>query len=269
MKKSLKTLLGFTPLESTIWNHLKEPVSISTLSRETKIPRTTLYTSLGSLESRGLIKIEKDGRESIITALQATDIQKIMSRESALLSPDGEHNIEINENTGFRIIHGLHNMIDIFDYIADKYSKERILAIQPTKSLLTLLRKSKDGYFVPVNEKIKKNKVIFETVTQEGTIPSYLNLYKNKPEIQKNILKSFIGRSADAVFIKNEFLDINSDLLITSKSAFILNWETESGIEIKNKEMINLLKELFKLARGYGRKVDLTNYMRNILDSLK
>lgn len=268
MNKSLKTLLGFTEVESDIWDNLSQPMCVSDLARITQIPRTTLYTSLDSLKLRGFIKIKKEGRVSTISPLSATDIQKRISQEFSQISESGEYSVKLNEDSGFTIIHGMEKLVEVWNVIVDKYPKQRICAFQPTKSLLTLVKKHKEGYFIPVNEKIKRNGVIFETVTREDGIPAYLDLYKGNPEVQREILKSLIGRSTDSVFVKNDYLNTNSDLVITPRSAYLLNWESEIGIEINNKDMIDLLKELFTLARGYGRKVDLTKYLTGILERI-
>jgi hypothetical protein len=166
-----------------------------------------------------------------------------------------------NSQSGFTFIYGKKTMLKVWESMAEK-NIGRFYAIQSTRSLLNTINLFKPGEFIPINNAIKKNKIIVESIAREDALPTYLNTYKDDPKIQRGIIDSFRGRMTDTTLVKNDYLNNNAELLLTSKSAFLMNWEQEVGIEIKNKDMIDFLKELFDLAKGYGKKIDFNEYLK-------
>ncbi|HEY0907976.1 MAG TPA: helix-turn-helix domain-containing protein [Candidatus Paceibacterota bacterium] len=259
--ESLKKLLNLSVHESAILNALKHgSQNISSLSGSTGFARTTLYTALATLEGRGLIQTEAWGRSVKVSLLSPAGIGT--ARAGSVVFADSASSP--TEDSGFRIIKGKESMFQIWANIS-RMKNSRILCIQPTRSLVHTIKKFKPGEFIPLNEAVKKNKIIMEVVAREDIIPAYLSLHKGTPAIQKGILKSFLGRMADVVHVKNEFLDSDSEMIITPKSAYLLNWKSEIAVEIRNADMVGFLRELFDLAKGYGDKVDFNSYVAKFI----
>lgn len=255
--KRMAALLALTKQEHKILKALeKGPVNISSLSGLTRFPRTTLYTALSALKDRGLIHTLTQGKAVVVSAVPTSQISDLFAESATAFSPEG--NMRLG---GFTLIHGKKAMLKVWESLAD-VKKERVYAIQPTKSLLNTIKLFKPGEFVPINNAIKKNKVIMDAIMKEDGFPSYMAAYDGKPDIQKKIIESFIGRSTDMTKVGNEYLNNNAELFITSQCAFIMNWENEVGIKIENRDMIDFLKELYMLAKGYGKKIDFNEYMR-------
>ncbi len=267
-----RALLNLTRDEERIFLATqREPLNISDLARKTKIPRTTLYTALASLKNRGFIESRRKGKAVFIVALPYNEIQKLLTGAATSLTQSGTLPIikkhEDGKTSGFTLVYGKEAMLKIWESFASKDMK-RMYAIQPTLSLVNTVKLFKPGEFVPINQKIKKNKIIMEAIMKEDGFPTYMKLYANQPAVQKAIIKSFIGRAADTVLVDNQFLNSNAELIMTPHFACLMNWEKEVGIKIENKDMVDFLLELFKLAKGYGKKFDFNLYMKRWLEKV-
>ena len=268
MDTQLKKLLGFSQHEAKIWKSLEtDSYNISELATLTKFPRTTLYTALASLKKRGFITTHAKGRSVIVSPLPERDMSLLLTQGALSFTKGGNMRIAHKEknNSGFTVIYGKNAMLKVWESLAERKTK-RVYAIQPSRSLLNTIKLFKPGEFIPLNTAIKKNKVIVDAIMREDGLPTYLNFHKDNPKIQKEILESFAGRMADTTLVKNSYLNNNAELLVTPRSAFLMNWENQVGIEIENKDMIELLKELFELAKGYGKKIDFNEYIKNYLE---
>lgn len=270
-KTPLTTILGFSRQETKIWQALeKGSWNVSELAGHTHFPRTTLYTALDSLRRRGLITSHRRGKSVVISPLPRQAISDILTESALAFNETGNVRMSSKKrnNSGFTLIYGKKAMLKVWENLAKKGVK-RIFAIQPSRSLIHTISRFAPEEFVRINNAIKKNNIIVDAIIREDNLPAYMNFHKNNPSAQKNILRSFLGRMADTTIVKNDFLNNNADLILTSKSAFLMNWENEVGIEIDNTDMIELLRELFNLAKGYGKKLDFNTYIREHLDRLE
>jgi Sugar-specific transcriptional regulator TrmB len=260
-------LLGFSHQETKIWQSLqKRSSNITELAGITHFPRTTLYTALSSLKRRGLIKTYHKGKSVIVSPIENRDISDLLNTSALTFNETGNIRVSNKEKdgSGFTVVYGKEVMFKVLERLTQKGVK-RLYAIQPAQSLLNTIKHFKPGEFIPINNAIRKNKIIVDAIIREDNVSTYLNFHKDDRTIQKKIVESFLGRMADTTLVKNEYLNNNADLIFTSQSAFLMNWEQEVGIEIKNRDMIDLLKELFELAKGYGKKIDFNEYMREHL----
>jgi hypothetical protein len=260
------TILNLSEHELAVWYLIAtRPYNISRLARATRIPRTTLYTAIASLKKRGMAKTRASGRSTMVSAADNEELADLLTSSAALFQKEGTIRTAIKvptgESTGFTLVHGKQAMVRIWEDLA-AVKNGRIYCIQPTRSARSFITQFPPGTFIPINQKIKQNHVIMDTILKEDCFPMYLSLYEGNTELQKKIIDSFIGRIADTTIVHNEFLNNNADLLIAGDAAYLLCWPQEVGIKIENAHMVEFLMELFKLAKGYGKKLDLNEYMR-------
>lgn len=267
----INTILSFSRHETKIWQALeKGSWNVSQLATLTRFPRTTLYTALDSLRRRGLITTRRQGKSVIISPIPRQAISDLLTESALAFNEIGNVRISSKKknNSGFTLIYGKKAMFNVWENLAKKGVK-RFSVIQPSRSLLHTISRFTPEEFITVNDAIKKNSIIVDAIIREDNLPTYMNFHKNNPAAQKNILKSFLGRMADTTLVRDDYLNNNADLILTSKSAFLMNWENEIGIEIDNPDMIDLLRELFTLAKGYGKKIDFNQYMREYLEKIE
>lgn len=247
LSKDIINFLNLTSDEQKVLEAISfAPKNISQLARTLKVPRTTLYTAIASLLRRRLIEKSKKGKATMITLL----------RSDMLISLQNIHGNSSSPQLGFSLIQGKDALLQVWKE-AVKIPNSRIKAIQPIRSMETTVKKFKPGTFVPINEALKTNHIVLEAIVHEDAFKQYMNIHKDDPHIQKKIAQSFFGRMNDTTVVGRNYLNSNSDLIITNAGAFLLNWENETGVHIQNKDLILLLTELFQLARGYGKKIDL------------
>lgn len=266
---SLIKLLNLTAVEQAVLSSIRyKDLNVSEIAKISSIPRTTLYTAIDSLIHRNMISSRKEGKSTVLSPISPNMLAERLQSELAEMLESGiftlhakNHKREDRAPNSMTYIYGKEAMLDVWQQMA-RSSKSRFQMIQPTKSLETVLRKYDQTTFIPINNAIKKNKVIMETIMNENSFPTYMDFYKGRKEIQRQILKSFIGRAADTTMVRNNFLQNNADLILNSRSAFLMNWESEVGIKIENRDIVDLLHELFRLAKGYGQKVDLNEYLK-------
>jgi predicted transcriptional regulator len=278
-----RNILGLTQCESLIIRHLsRQSYNISQLAKVTKIPRTSLYTSLKNLHKRGLIHPKKKGVSVSFSKIDSDTVQQLYMKAFADLSYSLSSNAtrsntdeyfitkqsktkpQKGDKTGFTMLNGSDALIEGWkDITATKQS--RVRAIQPTKVLIDILTAVKPEKIIPINNMIKDKEIIMDAIVQENTMSTYMNMFKNSPQLQTDIIKSLEGRSADFTLVENKYLNCHSELIIGARSALILDWRKEMGIEIKNEGMIELLRELFELAKGYGKKTDFTKHVKKYL----
>lgn len=104
-----------------------------------------------------------------------------------------------------------------------------------------------------------------EGLIREDYMDAYLAFYKDNKIVQKNILKSFIGRSTDMTYVKNNILNSSMDLMIFNKTVVFMSWKDEIAIKIKNENIIQFMKEIFYLIKEDGKKIDQNEYYRKLL----
>jgi hypothetical protein len=133
---------------------------------------------------------------------------------------------------------------------------------------LNILHKFHANVFVPINEQIKKNKVIVEAIIKEDSFTTYLNEYKHDKVMQRKILESFHGRMNSSTFVSKKYLNCGSEIYFDDKEAYLYNWKSEVGIRIANKDMVDFLHEMFEFTKGYGKKDDLNRVVTEKLQAL-
>lgn len=271
LAKEIIELFRLSKKETRVLKSLTEGQSytVADIVRAAKLPRMTIYPLLDVLKKRKMIDFSRRGKRRYWFLVPADEFIKTISHSGSEIGAYKKIALSTHEDTGFTVFKGKETLLNLWKEFAEQHAGERIRAIQPTRSLLSAIKNYSPGEFVPINNSIKENKIVFETLVREDTFPSYMSFYKNNIRVQREILESFIGRSADAVFASNNYLNNNSDLLIVRDSALLMNWEKHVAIQIKNKEMVSLLLELFELARGYGKKVNQNEYLQEMLKRIQ
>ncbi|MEK7646200.1 MAG: helix-turn-helix domain-containing protein [Patescibacteria group bacterium] len=268
--ENISKLLNLTSHEEKIFTVLdtKEPFSVSDTSKKAKIPRMSAYLALAALKSRGIIYSKIKGKRRFWLRISDKELSDILI-STAKLAHDSEERVEIthDDSTGFAVLRGLPSLFSIFERIAQGHKDERLIGIQPTASLKNVLRGISWKNLQPIQDSIRNNKIIVEGLLREDYYPTLTSLVKD-PVQKEEILKSFIGRTTDMVFVSNEYLNAETELMMFRDVAFLINWKDEVALEIKNKDMLHFLKELFDLARGYGRKVNQEEYIKNIIEKI-
>jgi hypothetical protein len=240
-------VLGLKPNESKILDAISsKELSISEISRKTRIPRTSLLFILNKLKDRTLVQIVKNGKRSLWKS-------------------------NLNESiTDFKRLHnyteyykGKDELMTIINMIPKLPKYSRILGIQPQTSLRFAMRKLPYDKILEINNIVKKNKLIFEGIVHEESIDSISYDFKNGKA--KEIFESFTGRLEDYVKIPHEFANVDSEMYIFSGSAYIINWNKEIAIGIHDSSIVLLLTAMFSCVKNFGMRYQQGKKMMEII----
>lgn len=267
ISKEVLDTLALTSNETKLYEFLKkQPGSdVADMSRGTHIPRMSVYLSLTSLKKRGLIDYSRKGKRRY---WQTVDDKTFVARVIDIArSLTDTHEIRVDiKDTGFAILHGIEALHKVWKNLEDLPRNTRVQAIQPTASIKHALEKLDwQEKIKPLQENILKKSIIIDGVLPEDYYTYMMKYYEKDPKLQKQMLESFIGRSTDMTFVSEKyFKNAESELIILPDVAYLVDWKNEVAVEIRNSIMLTFLRELYELAKGYGKKVNQNIYLKEL-----
>jgi hypothetical protein len=232
----------------------------------THIPRMTVYLALSSLKQRGLATYSRKGKRRFWILAEGSAIAAHIMTSAYALSDLGEIRITA-KNSGFAIHQGLKGMYRVWQELQKLTPHTRVQAIQPTSAMRYALKNLDwTEKIAPLQENIIRKQLIIDGVLPDDCYTFMMEQYKYDKNLQKKMLESFLGRAADITFVsKDYFRDAESELIILPTVAYLSDWKNEVSIEIRNPAMLHFLKELYSLAKGYGRKINQEEYIKRLL----
>ena len=258
MPKMLPNLFMFTPLERLIFSSLESEKSLlpSALTRKTEASRTTLIRALKNLHDRGLIESTKMGKRNGWKRIPQGVLEK------NLLTSAKQIGISVTglEVPGFRLVRGADALTQEFWYLIESLPRNgRLAGIQPTQSGLHSTKKMGTAEVIRINEYIKKRGIIVEAILEENFINELLKRHGSE------WLKSFIGRAASTAMIPDEYLQYLADIYLAGDRAVLANWDSEIGVVIDNRDVVELLRSMFKFLHDSGKRLDNSERGRLLL----
>jgi hypothetical protein len=271
ISKEICDLLAISRNELKVLDLLKsgQEFQIVDIQRGTHIPRMTIYLAVNSLKKRGLASYVRKGKRRFWHAEDDAVLSEKLIGIATAYSKKKEIHVHVRDS-GFTVLHGVDSVYKVWSSLLALPPKTRVHIIQPTGSIKYSLQK------LPWTEKIKtlqeniRNKpIIMDSVIPEGYYDFVAEFFKNNKELRKTVFESFLGRAADVSFVSREyFKDSASELLISPEVAYLTDWKNEVSIEIKNPIMLIFLRQLYELAKGYGKRVDQNVYLKNYMSKL-
>ena len=248
-------VLGLSKPETAIFEGLSDtPESVSALARRLHTPRTSLFDALRSLQKRGFVEPVTIGKRVWWRKVP----QKSLASSLGSLFMGAAASDKVHAHPEFLLHKGSRNLKKIY-YTMSEQRKQRVLFIQPNASLVCALDAFTEAELIDVNTRIKENAIIMETMLQENVVRVWRSaLMKKRGWKIDAMLSAVSGRSADTTYVPKEFLNFNSEIIILTDVAYIITWERMVAIEVRNKDTIGLLKDIFAFAKHVGSKVNLT-----------
>ncbi len=240
-------ILGLTKYDRKILEAISGVAKqISTISRITKLPRTSLLYRLRGLEKRKLVMPVKNGKFTHWKSKLPLLLPKIL-------------------NQGVTVLKGKNELFSVFEKIVELPRNSRVYGIQPDKSIVQAINKNSLEELLKINKVIKDKKLIFEGIVHEKSVDTLISeLGKQKAGV---IFDSFIGRLEDYAKIPDDFANVESEIYIFNGSAYILNWSKEIGLEIHDPSMVSLLLAMFSCVKELGQRYSQNQKMSNRLTS--
>lgn len=257
--------LGLDSKEIEILMLLRDPLSIQNAARKCKIPRTTIAFVAKKLTERGFIEKVMIGKRYKYYSISEERFNIILENISGSKKEYTPLTTQASSNKKVSYYQGLKNIIRLQADFLSSYKDERVYAIQPNKSWLSLHSKVDDEHVIHVNEIIRNNNLILEGIIECDAYENFKKANQNKRKFVK-LTKSFGDRMADYVSAPPGFMTDQVEMWIIKNTAIFIDWRKEIAIKIIDEHMVHLLYDMFKLAKGQGRKIDHNQSIREVLE---
>ncbi len=247
MKRILLDSLGLTKKEHVILDVLR---SFALAQTETKIaeaaelPRTTVAFLLRKLEKRKLAERVRSHNRFQWKYRKHLDI------------------FEVTEKTTRSIMFVKKGMYEISREmlrILDLPPSHRLLAIQGAGISQSLMKKIDYKFLLAFHEQLKKRHIIIEGVIAE----SVLKLFDKMTEGQ---LASHLDRMTVVYVLPDELINFPLDVFIVKDYVVLVDYETERFVRIDDEALLQAFSSLFYLAEQFGKKIDLNDYIRKLIE---
>ncbi|OHA16574.1 MAG: hypothetical protein A3C79_01420 [Candidatus Taylorbacteria bacterium RIFCSPHIGHO2_02_FULL_45_28] len=251
-------LLGLTPSDVTILKAISSKESaIPDIASRTGVPRTSLYYMLSTLERRSLVSnYERRGKKYWKTS----SVEELRTRYTSLFNgfdslKDDRIVKEMSRETTVTFYRGNSNVINVLREISDLPLKSRFYGIQPEASIIQAVTRNDIKEIIRFNRKINSKKLIVEGIIHEKGTDSMIKVLPTRIGIE--LLKSFSNRSADTVKLPDNYLNkTKSEIYLYNNKIAIVNWSEEFAVIIQNKDVFDLLKEMFNSTKYLLERYD-------------
>jgi len=264
MKKKPSDLLGLSRAEEKVLFIIaSEKLSVSEISRRSKIPKTTLNYVVRKLENRGLLEYIKKGERKL---WMISDAHDLCNRFTALgesfggRTGEGITTISISRNTRVEIYQGTESLYKLWGKFVSLHKTERLYAIQPDKSFNSaishIIKKLSFKDLVDMNEKILNSNIIVEALVHERSVESIAKTISSFGHDPVPFLAGFLNRPADTARLPADFMDVNAEMYMHNDTFTIIHWADTTAVSITNKDVTRFFKEMFESLKYFCEKYD-------------
>ncbi|MCX6716088.1 MAG: hypothetical protein NT077_03680 [Candidatus Taylorbacteria bacterium] len=261
-------LLGLRQTEIKILKAISSPKNVQDIARSSGISRTGIKHCLNNLTFRGIVKTVHAGIHKSYASISSKEITKsllLIASDIGDAQPGDLIHVKITQEKKFVLHIGSKEIIPAYQRIALTNKNERIRAIQHHKSWNELLKKISKSQLIEFNESIIKNHLVIDGILNESAYDAYIKEIQANSAKQKDLVESLNGRMADYTVFPDNFFNYDSEIWIFKTTALIISWKNEVAIEITDKNIIGLIKDMFDLMKNSGRKIDHNQLIKKVL----
>jgi len=264
-------IFGLTSAEAKIALGLIElgPTGVSKLSRETRLPHTTVHSAVRRLREQGLVRRVSKGYRSVWKVVRVESIRKKLNIALKPLEGDvtretlGESlGVKVPETTEFFVFRGIDSLLRVYQWFFLNHRNDCVCGIQTAHSSESIYKKLNYETVAQLNDAVKTNKIIMDAILPE----SIMSFYRQNVAQNRRLASSIEGRTTSVHLIPDKLLSFNADMVIARDTAFLANWEEETLILIKNPDFITLLQNMFEFLKQAGTPFDQNAYMRQLIN---
>ena len=263
LTKEMVKILGLTEYEVIILKALKEKdFLIQDLATHTEIPRTSLYYALPHLVERGFVESFKRNRKTMWKNVYDSKISELFKGQQTDQDTEDVNNNNDNfikrlsPSSKISLYHGKNQAVNVLVDISKLPKYSRFYGIQPEASIVGAINTNDLDDIINFNKKINESKLIVEGIIHEKGTDSMVQSLS--PGDKKRLLASFFSRSADTSKLPEGFLNNTKAeiYLYDNKKVSIVNWYENFAVTIENKDVFDLLIEMFKSTKYMLKKYD-------------
>ncbi|MEY2641146.1 MAG: hypothetical protein RL150_539 [Candidatus Parcubacteria bacterium] len=246
-QKDYAAILGLTAEQARVLNTLhKTPLSIPDLAKAARVPRTSLYYMLTTLQARSLVKKRKLHKTWLWEAVPIADTIDAVINALGHVSgtPRAPYHLNLSKTTHVHVASSNEETLREIETLANLPAGSRWYGIQPRMSLIAAITRNSLETLVRINTQIKTRKHIVEAAIHEsGTEAMWQQLPGSS---SKKLLQALGGRSADTAKLPEHFLaNTKAELYLYGETVTFINWEKGFSVAITNPDVFELVKGMF------------------------
>jgi predicted transcriptional regulator len=231
----------FTNEEKSVLKALRKLNTPLKISRETKIPRPTVYFILEKLKTRGLVKKEKIGKKSIWLLknnIEVSDGNEIETHKNLKVYDSPELIIDFlykfihNGTSRFQFFNGDHN---------PKYWGEHI----------------KTDEVVKLNNLIRDNNLVSDVISSTSFIR------QNEDVLGQEWTNSFVDKPTEYHVLDSKYTNFNSQIILQKGKVFIMNIEKPVVFEISDPDIYKCFLSIFEFIKDHTKTSSLSEVVNN------
>ncbi len=218
--------------------------SILPLATKIKMPRTTVSFRLQKLFKKEWvekIKVKNHPEWRVSNNFKGLILGELVSKEFMVTHYSGAINIE-----------------KVFADMLKNKSEERIYFIEPNQQIKKFISDTNSGFFTDVINLLKLKKHISEGVSSEKNL-EILNGYNKK------MLKNMISKMSIIYVIPDKYLSFDDNIIIHKNFVYLFNFYKNSVTKIESESFAKSIKSIIIALQNFGKKIDLNQYIREIL----
>lgn len=262
---TVSEILGLSENEKEVLELLPEHATPLSLARAASIPRPTVYITLKKLEARGLVRQKKEGKRHYWTPHLPKDILQDLAHCKMHIAEEEERaeHMLLSDDTSVRIHKGKDAIVSVLMRMIKHNGGARMICIQGNHVGGSWGKALDPREINRINNMIKERKVITEIVTSLNWFKLQANMFGN------DWIKGFEGRTSKINLVADEYLDYESQIFLSGKSAYIFHMPEETAIEISNASIVKMLRSMIVFAQDNSKTVDGNAILRQLLENRK
>lgn len=264
-----RALLGLSRTEAAILSALDTPKNLQEISEKAAVLRTSVAYNLKNLMRRGLVSKRPHGKRHVYSAISSHDLSKgLQSTIDRLILADSVRKgvrVKTTIEDEFVIHVGPKEIVPAFSRIATEIRGARVKAIQHHRSFVDLVNVASKKQVVEFNQAIIKNRIILDGILNAGAYDSYYQEIKADPAGHLAQIQSLAGRMSDYSVFPDDRFDTSSEIWIFQKTTLVISWRDKVAIEITNRNVTDLLREMFEYVKQGCQKIDHNLLMRQLI----
>lgn len=264
--KAILRGLGITQKEGEILLVLyaTKRSTVAELARQSKIPRTTIYTALASLLEKEIVIRVKTGKRELWEAIPPKRLL-MMKQEHVIrlktIVPDLEQLTMISESMEKSTVvqyKGVRGLQRVYDMILDLGKGERVFGFEGGRSSEKKMSILPQEYSRAWQAEVKRKGIILEVVVSD----TLLEIVKSA---SREMLEAAKGRASITYVLPDDVMNFQSDILVFGHHVAIVTPKQLNAVVITDFMTSFAFKQLISVACQMGKKIDLNAYISQIL----
>lgn len=255
-------VLNLSLNEKNVFESLRRGLNTPLLIAEkTSIPRPTVYITLEDLKSRGLVETHIVNGKKFWRLRTQSEIDEELYVAKRFLFNLSEGRKEVRSaGDSFVIIHrGKEAAIKLLQDMFALHKNETLYGIQGTTSSQEWERVLSVEDLNGMNINIKKNHILVRAIMEKDWAIEMAKRWGSE------WARNFEGRTTSVHELDPNYVNYSTEIWLFKNSVYLLAPKEEIVVEIKNSEMVVMMKALLSFIQDNTRAIDINKTLREVI----